>query len=199
MEKKLQEINHLAAVSASKALSKLASSDVTVKLNMAEVQKIEDIKPPIGAEDVVAGVYLPVTGDVGGAVLLVLPMETAFALCDLVVKRPLGTTRKLTELDESALMEAANIVSGNYLTVLANTLHIRAIEHTPNFSFDIFGAIVNQVITEFAQKTDLALVIEVEFIFKPETLKGYFLVLFEIEQFKTIFDSLGCDMSLPAK
>jgi chemotaxis receptor (MCP) glutamine deamidase CheD len=42
MENKLQEINQLAAVNASKALSKPADSEVTVKLDMAEVQKMEE-------------------------------------------------------------------------------------------------------------------------------------------------------------
>jgi chemotaxis protein CheC len=138
----------------------------------------------------VAGIYLPVTGDIKGAALLILPKETAFILSDLLVKRPPGTTRKLTPLDESALKEVGNIISGNYLTVLSDILQVKIVEHIPDFSFDMFGAIVDQIITKFAQKTENALVIEIEFVFKPETLKGYFLLLFEIEQFKAIGGAL---------
>jgi chemotaxis protein CheC len=122
--------------------------------------------------------------------LLIFPKKTAFILSDLLVKREPGTTHKLTELDKSALKEVGNVISGNYLTVLANILQIRIIEHIPNFSFDMFGAIVSQIIADFAQKTQKALVIEIEFTFKPETFKGYFLLLFEIEQFKAMLDSL---------
>jgi chemotaxis protein CheC len=114
-------------------------------------------------------------------------------LSDMLVRRPPGTTRKLTELDESALKEVGNIISGNYLTVLANTLQVKVVEHLPNFSFDMLGAIVSQVITEFAQKTENALVIEVEFTFKPETLEGYFLLLFNVEQFDAILSSIEAD------
>lgn len=133
---------------------------------------------------------MPVTGDIHGAALLIFPKETAFILSDLLVKRPPGTTRKLTLLDESALKEVGNIISGNYLTVLSNTLQIKIVEHMPNFSFDMFGSIVDQIITEFARKTENALVIEIEFTFKPETFKGYFLLLFEIEQFKAMLGSI---------
>ena len=138
----------------------------------------------------VAGIYLPVTGDIHGAALLIFPKEAAFILSDLLVKRPPGTTRKLTPIDESALKEVGNIISGKYLTVLSNTLQIKIVEHIPNFSLDMFGAIIDQIITEFARKTENALVIEIEFTFKPETFKGYFLLLFEIEQFKAMLGSI---------
>jgi len=190
MENKLQEVNEQAAENASKALSKLIDRPVEVDISKAEVKKVEELSPLIGTEEVVAGIYLPVTGDIKGAALLIFPKETAFTMSDLLVKREPGTTRCLTELDESALKEVGNIISGNYLTVLANVLQIKIIEHIPNFSFDMFGAIVSQIITDFAQTTENALVIEIEFLFRPETLKGYFLLLFEVEQLKAMLGPL---------
>ncbi len=188
---KLEQINKEAADKASDALSKLIDRPVEVGISRADVKKVEDLSPLIGTEEVVAGIYLPVTGDVNGAAMLIFPKETAFTLSDLLVKREPGSTRQLTQLDESALKELGNIISGSYLTVLANTLQIKIVEHIPNFSFDMFGAIVSQIISEFAQKTENALVIEIEFIFKPETFKGYFLLLFEVEQFKAMLGSIG--------
>ena len=190
MENKLQEVNEQAAANASEALSKLIDRQVEVEISRTEVKKVEDLSPLIGPEEIVAGIYLPVTGDINGAALLIFPKETAFVLSDLLVKRVPGTTHKLTELDKSALKEVGNIISGNYLTILANVLQIKIIEHIPNFSFDMFGAIVSQIITDFAQKTEDALMIEIEFTFKPEILKGYFLLLFEVEQFKAMLGSL---------
>jgi len=189
MENKLQEVNEQAAVNASEALSKLIDRQVEVEISRTEVKKVEDLSPLIGLEEIVAGIYLPVTGDISGATLLIFPKETAFALSDLLVKREPGTTHKISELDTSALKEVGNIISGNYLTILSNVLQVKIIEHIPNFSFDMFGAIVSQIITAFAQKTQEALVIEIEFTFKPETFKGYFLLLFEVEQFKAMLGS----------
>lgn len=188
---KLKQINKDAAERASGALSKLIDRTVDVAIAKAEVKKVEDLSPLISIEDMVAGIYLPVTGDIHGASLLIFPKETAFILSDLLVKRKPGTTRKLTKLDESALKEVGNIISGNYLTVLANTLQIKIVEHIPNFSFDMFGAIVSQIITKFAQKAENALVIEIEFTFQPETFKGYFLLLFELEQFRAMLGSIA--------
>jgi len=185
---KLQKINKQAALNASHALSKLIDRPVSVEISKAEIKKVEAISPLIGSEEIVAGIYLPVTGVIKGAALLIFPKETAFTLSDLLVGREPGTTRKLTELDESALKEVGNIISGNYLAVLSNTLQAKIIEHTPSFSFDMFGAIISQIIAKFAQETEKALVIEIGFGFKPITIKGYFLLLFTIEELDTIFE-----------
>ncbi len=186
MKKELQEINKLAAVNASRALSNLIDSPVTVEVARAEIKNVDQLSPIIGKEEIVAGIYLPITGDVKGAALLIFPKETAFTLCDLLVRRKPGTTRKLTQLDKSALKEVGNIISGNYFTVLSNTLGVKLIEHIPSFSFDMFGAIITQIITKFAQETEETLIVEIEFIFKPITLKGYFLLLFRLEELKVI-------------
>ena len=183
---KLQKINKQAALNASGALSKLIGRPVSVGISKAEVKRVEELSPLIGSEEIVAGIYLSVTGDLRGAALLIFPKETAFTLSDLLVRREVGTTRKLTELDESALKEVGNIISGNYLAVLSNTLQVKIIEHIPSFSFDMFGAIVSQIIAKFAQSSEKALVIEVGFTFKPVTLKGYFLLLFQIEELNAI-------------
>lgn len=186
MENKLQKINQRAASNASKALSKLIDRPVGLGISKAEVRKIEELSPIVGPEEIVAGVYLPVTGDIKGASLLLFPKETAFTLSDLLSRREPGTTRKLTQLDESALKEVGNIISGNYLTVLSNELQAKIIEHVPSFSFDMFGAIISQIIAKFAQEAKEALVIEIEFLFEPLTLKAYFLLLFRLEEINAI-------------
>ena len=181
MQNRLQEINKQAALNASKALSKLVDQQVSIDICEVAVKKVEGLNPIIGPEEIIAGIYLPVTGDIQGASLLIFPKETAFTLSDLLIKREPGTTRKLTELDESALKEVGNIISGNYFTILSNKLQVDIIEHIPNFSFDMFGAIISQIIVKFAQKAENVLVIEMEFNFKALTLRGYFLILLRVE------------------
>ena len=156
---KLKEINNQAALKASGAISKLIDKQVKVKIATADVRNVEELSPIIGPEEIVAGVYLPITGKITGAALLIFPKESSFNLSDLLVRREPGTTRKLTGLDKSALKELGNIVCGSYLTVFSNALQVKIIGKTPNFSFDMFGAIVSQIIAEFVQKSNEALVI----------------------------------------
>ncbi len=183
---KLQQINKETALSISHALSKLTDRTVEVSIARAEERTLEEFLPIIDPEEMVAGIYLPVTGRMEGGSLLILPKETAFTLSDLLIRRELGTTRVLTELDESALKEVGNIISGSCLAVLSNTLDIKFVEHVPHFSFDMFGAIVHQVIAKFAQDHRDMLVLEMEFFFLSKTFKGYFLLLFNLEEFNAV-------------
>ena len=186
VSKKFQDINNEAGLKASEALSKLIDRPVIVEIIKAEEKKIEELNPLIGPEEMVAGVYLPVTGDLKGTSLLIFPQETACSLSDLLVGRQPGTTSKLNELDKSALKELGNIISGNYFTVLSNRLKAKIIENVPNFGFGMFGAILEQIISKFAQETKKALAIEIVLSIKQATLKGYFMLFFNIEEIEVI-------------
>jgi chemotaxis protein CheC len=141
---KLQLINQEAAASASEALSKLTASPVKVEIRRTEIGQPEKIRPKWELEDMVVGVYLPVTGDVKGGAFLTFSQEVAFALSDLLARRPRGTTRKLTPLDESAIKEVGNILTGSYLTVLANRLQLKTVEGLPRLGSGMFGAFLDQ-------------------------------------------------------
>ena len=69
---KLSEINKQAALKASEALSKMISGSVDVEIRKAEIRRIAELSPMIEAEEIVAGIYLPITGQVNGASLLLL-------------------------------------------------------------------------------------------------------------------------------
>lgn len=187
---KLQEISNQAALNASRALSTLIDRPVSLGVTTASVKKVQELSPIIDREAIVAGIYLPVTGALTGAALLIFPKETALNLSDLLVKRELGTTRKLTELDESALKEVGNIVCGNYFAVFSNMLQVKIIEHIPQFGFDMFGAIVSEIIAKFALHTEEALVIELEFFFKPATLKANLLLLLNVDELRAMLGGL---------
>lgn len=183
---KLQKINKQAAEYTSKALCKLIERPVEVKIVRTAVEDIKELSPSIDAEDMVAGVYLPITGDVKGAALLIFPQDMTFTLCDYLMEKQPGTTRKLNKLDEAAIKEVGNQVCGSYFTVLSNELEIRVVEHVPDFSFAMFGSIIEQIITKFSVGIDKAMVIEVTIKIKQHDFTGYLLLLFELDALKAI-------------
>lgn len=187
---KLIKMTEQASQFAFQALSKLSDEKVTVEVSKTEVVKVHRKFLDIEPEDIVAGIYLPVTGDVKGAALLVFPEKIAYALCDVLVKRNAGTTCKLTELDKSALKEVGNIICGSFLTVFSNTLKVKIVENVPQFSFDMFGAVVDVIIAEFAQKAEDSLVIDVKFVFEHTNIKGYVVLVFGLQEMHAIMEAL---------
>ncbi len=184
---KQEEVMRKAAQSASNALSKLTNVPVAVGIHQLKVLSVEDLELGLPPEELVAGIYLPVGGDILGGSLLAIPKEDAFTLSDVLASRDFGTTRKLSELDISALKEVGNIVCGSYFAVIANTLRIRIIEQVPNLSYDMFGAIVSQVLADLSQSVEKALFVEMEFVFSPIFFRAYFLLFLNGDEFKKLF------------
>ncbi len=183
---RLIEIARLASENASRALSKLSGEKIRVDVSKVEIKKNQDTIFPIHPEAMVAGVYMPVTGEIKGASLLVFPEKMAGEMCDCLVRREAGTTKQLTELDKSALKEVGNIICGSFLTVLSNTLKIKIIEHVPNLSIDMYGAVVDQIVAQFALSEGDALVFEVKFIFEKVPVDGYVVLIFGIEELQAV-------------
>lgn len=190
-EQKLARIINEASNSASRALTKLSGEKVNVSVSRTEITKINRRFPGIKPETIVVGVYLPITGDFKGVSLLVIPEKIACTLCDLLVKRKPETTLKLTELDKSALKEVGNIICGSFLTVFSNTTNVRIIENVPSLSIDMFGAVVDMLVTKFAKNAEDSLIMEIKFVFEKADIKGYFNLIFGLEQVKEIMKILG--------
>ncbi len=185
-----QAINKAAAERASKALATLTGKSVSVEIIKIEMRPVTEFAKTLAPEELVAGIYLPITGDVRGASLLVFPKDVSLRLCDVLLKRPPGTTRVLSKLDESALMEVGNIIAGNYLTVLANKLQMKFVEHLPSLSCDMYGAVLDQATSEMAERVEQALMLEVRFHIEEITVEGQLFLLLAVEAMEAMVRSL---------
>jgi len=189
--KKIQSIHEEACVQISGALAKSTYKRAIVDIVNPNLKKLEEFRPTIGLNEEGAGVCLAFNGEMKGIALLLFSQETALNLADLLIKREVGTTGQLTELDKSALEELGNIICGTYLATFSNQTGTKIVQHAPQFSFDMLGSILEQTITKFAQKPEKVLAIETEFNFTVPILKdyffrSYFLVLFETRQLEAV-------------
>jgi len=183
-EDALREVGHMGVQYAATALSKMIGQTVKAKLLVTRMDSLAALPGMVGdRESIVSGIYLPVTGDILGSVLMVFPQKSAFLLVDLLLKKKLGTTKELDELDKSALSEAANILTGNCLTALSQILGMHLVEHVPDFAHGMVGAVIDNVAVVFGQKAERALIIQVE-LSTEEKIKivGYFFLLFILKE-----------------
>ncbi|MCB4756924.1 MAG: chemotaxis protein CheC [Elusimicrobia bacterium] len=187
---KLKDINRDAAEQASLALSKLTGTAVQVQIERAEIERQETVCPPALSEELVVGVCLPVTGDAKGTALLAIAQETAFQLCDVMMRRPPHTTRLLTPLDESALKEAGNILVGNYLSVMADRLEMKTVEGLPYLATGMLGSLLSQIVAKTVITASETLLVNVEFLVASAHFKGVMILVFMAEQMEAIFRAL---------
>ncbi|MCW3984861.1 MAG: response regulator [Candidatus Bathyarchaeota archaeon] len=192
-EDALREVGHIGAQHAGTALSKMIGQTVKVKLLTATMTSLDDLPKLVGdRETLVSGIYLPVTGDLSGSLLMIFPEKSAFILVNVLLKKEPGTTKELDEMDKSALSEAGNILAGNCLTALSHTLGMHLVEHVPEFAHGMVGALLDNVAVAFGQKAERALIIQVELSTRAKIkVMGYFFLLFSLKEAHAMLRALG--------
>ena len=109
----LRELANIASGTAATALSQMLAREVEINVPRALALPPADAVDECGdPEQHVAGVVVPIQGDIDGIVLLLIPYEQAENLCGL-----LGVEAH-TEVGDSALREIGNILATSYLNGL---------------------------------------------------------------------------------
>jgi len=179
-----QKIGSVGAEKASHSLSVLINEEVKVKTINARALPVEKIAEVVGGpEDISSTVILRVVGDVAGNILLIFPQKNALALADLLGRRPLSTSKRLNKLDESALKETGNILSGSFLAALTNYLDVSMVESVPDLATGMARATVDHVLAEFGRRAEKALAFEVDFELVSETqsVSVFFFLLLDLQ------------------
>jgi chemotaxis protein CheC len=180
------------AGAASDAVSKMTNRHITLKVSRVYSFPIEKIgKLVSNAEAIVTTIYLKITGDIAGSILLVFPNDCALSLTDLLNGRKEGTTEHLSDFDKSTLKEVSNIISGSFLAILSESLDLSLIESIPDLTVDMIQATIDSVLIDFAKKAEEAISIEMNFKSDENTINGYFFVLFDTQSADVILKSIS--------
>ncbi len=190
----LREIGNVGAGNSATALSQIINKRIDMNVPKVALVPIESVPDLVGGPDtIVVGVFLRVYGKAPGNILFLLPQKSAFYLVDTLMGREHGTTRKLDFMDESALMEIGNILSGAYLNAFFTFTHISMLPSIPALAMDMAGAILNVVLVQLGQMGDHALVIETEFLAEDDGIDGHFFLVPDPGSLNTIIRSVGVE------
>ena len=174
----LREIGNVGAGNSASALSQIINKRIDMNVPKVALVPIEAVPDLVGGPDtIVVGVFLRIYGKAPGNVLFLLPQKSAFYLVDTLMGREHGTTKSLDFMDESALMEIGNILSGAYLNAFFSFTHISMLPSIPALAMDMAGAILNIILVQLGQMGDQAMVIETEFLAEDDGISGHFFLV----------------------
>ena len=176
----LRETANIGAGHAATALSQMTGSTIMIKVPAINVTSMEDLPPQfIPDEEPVAAVMMHMLGDLSGRTLLVFPKPTVMRLAELMLRRPIGSSVALGEMETSAIKEAGNILSGAYMNALSDFLGMLLLPSPPSLVIDMSAAVLTSAFGEFATDADSILCVESEFILTDinQSLRGFFLLL----------------------
>lgn len=189
----LKEVANIGAGHAATALSQMTDRRIMINVPQINIARLEDVPETLGdPEEVVAAVLMHMLGDLTGRTLLMLPEENARVLCDLLLRRPQGTTGDFGELEQSSLKEAGNILGGAYMNALSDFMGMMLLPSVPSLVVDLSAAVLTTTYLNFGQDRDFVFCVETNFHFNEadRTLRGHFLLLPDLASLRAIFDAI---------
>lgn len=190
----IKEISNIGGGHAATVLSQLVNKRVMVSVPKVHIISSEEIYRIINNQDeIVTGVLVKFLGDLTGRTLLIFPRDESMLLVDMVMGKPVGTTTILSEIEQSAIKEVANIVISSYLTAMSDFLNMLILPSVPNLVIDIGSAVITSAYIDFSTNKDVVFCVETEFTFEddPHPLKGYLILLPDPISLKKLLDFLN--------
>lgn len=186
----LRELGNIGAGNAMTALAQLLNCKVDMKVPQVRLLEFKNVGNLIGGEEqLMAGIYLGVEGDITGSIMFLLAKDSAKHLIEKLMGMEMQGD-DFGEMETSALMEVGNIITGAYLNSLATITNLKIFPSVPSICIDMAGAILSVPAIEFGAVGDKILLIQSQFMDEIE-LNGYFIMVPDIESYGKILASLG--------
>jgi chemotaxis protein CheC len=188
----LKEVGNIGAGHAATALSQLIKKKIMISVPEVRVIKTQDVESLLGDPNtLVAGIIMNVLGDITAKILLLLTRESALSLVDMLLQKPLGSTKVLSEVGNSAIKETGNILAGAYMNSLNEFLGLMLLPSVPNLVFDISSAVLSSLSDGFDGMSSHILSIEAQFSEANEkVIKGYLLLVPDVPSVKVLLQAI---------
>ncbi|MFY4773908.1 chemotaxis protein CheC [Metabacillus sp. RGM 3146] len=196
----LKEIGNIGAGHSATALSRLL--DKKISMNVPSVKPVsfnELVDLYGGPEEVVACVYLKIDGEFQGSMFFIMSVAQAEKFIKILTLNEEFSldSNELTGIGYSVIQELGNILTGSYLSAMADITGLIIYPSVPDVTIDMFGAVMVQGLVALSYAGDHAILIDTKI--KEETehgenvVEGHFFLLPDPETIGRFFQSLGAD------
>jgi len=189
----LKELGNIGAGNATTALSKILDAKVDMKVPKVEMVGFSEITNIIADEEtIMTGILLLLEGDVNGMMMFLLDMPSARKLVNSMLSRDVESDdpTDFDDMELSALNEVGNIITGAYLSALSDLTRLTIVSSVPSLRIDMAASLLSIPAIEFGKVADKVLLIDTEFD-DLSTIKGYFVLVPDLESYEVMLKSLG--------
>lgn len=190
------------AEDASRSLSKWLRRGIRLTVHSVEQMSLSQATQILGpADELVTSCTVGLQGPLSGKMVLACGDEAGRAIVDFLLDLPLGSTQTWGNVEQSALMETANILICAYVTSLRGHLPDQpgaslVLPSPPQFAQDYAGSLLQSLLIEQAMQGDLALVINTRFERDETALAWQLLMVPEQESLAKLVAHLDRDGEL---
>ena len=186
----LRELGNIGAGNATTALAQMLQCKVDMSVPKVGLLEFKEVGAAMGGEEqIMAGIYLGVEGDITGSIMFLLEKNSArFLVSKLMGMEMEGD--EFSEMEFSALKEVGNIITGAYLNSLSSLTNLKIFPTVPDVAVDMAGAIMSVPAIQFGAVGDRMLLIQTQF-FDEVAIDGYFILIPDMESYSKILSALG--------
>jgi len=187
----LKEIGNIGAGNAMTALSQMLNCKIDMQVPQVKLLDLSNVATIVGSEEqLMAGVFLGVEGDISGSIMFLIELNSAKVLLKKIMMGYESGLPMLDEMEASAMQEVSNIITGAYLNSLSSLTNLVIYPTPPSLSIDMAAAILSVPAIEFGVLGDKILMIQSQFYDEVE-IDGYFVLIPDVDSYKKILTSLG--------
>ena len=187
----LRELGNIGAGNAITALSQMLQCKVDMQVPQVRLLEFSEVGEMIGGEEqIMAGVFLGVKGDITGSMMFMVEAESARHLIAKMTMGMLPPGSEFEEMGLSAMKELGNIITGAYLNSLSTMTNLSISPTPPALTVDMAGAILSVPAIQFGVYGDKILLIQSQFNDDVQ-LDGYFIMIPDLESYANILTALG--------
>jgi chemotaxis protein CheC len=190
----LREVANIGAASAANSLAVMLKSKIDISVPQAQLMPFADVPAFMGgAEAHAVAIYFHVGGTVQASMMLVMSVEKAAQLVEMLLgtSSDVNLSGSFSNMEFSALMELGNILSSSYLNALSQFTKLAFKPSLPALAIDMVGAVLNTILAQHGEVSDMVLVMETGFKRDKKDVVGNIFLLPEPGTLDVIFTSLG--------
>ncbi len=192
----LKEIGNIGAGNAMTALSQMLQCKVDMKVPQVRLLEFSEVGELMGGEEqIMAGVFLGVEGDITGSMMFMVEEQCARHLIQKITMGMMPEGTEFEEMGLSAMQEVGNIITGAYLNSLSSMTNLTVVPSPPAITVDMAGAILSVPAIQFGVYGDKILLIQSQF-YDEVKLDGYFILIPDLESYERILTALGVPVEL---
>jgi len=192
----VQETGNIGCSHAATAVSQLLGKNVDISVPDLQIKKVDELTSAIenffSNDEKVVGVYLELTEEFKGSILMLFSQKSALSLSDALVGQTPGTSTELDEMARSAITEVGNIVVSAYTNALGDLLNSTVMLSPPTFTEDMPRGVMHKVQNILGDKTEHALIFDIRFTGEGNLFDSYFILFPSPESLEVLLNKLGC-------
>ena len=189
----LKEIGNIGAGNAATAFAQFLDSKIEMTVPSVDLIPINRVAEITGNEErKMAGILLKIMGQAPGNILLIITAESVKHILKLMLNKDVDID-SLGQVEQSALKEVGNILTGAYLTSINKTTNLDLIQSVPGFAYDMAAAILSSSFISSARTSDHVLLIQTRFMSEGYQIEAHLFLIPAEGSLKKILHSLGLD------